>query len=188
MWFETNPLILIASALQEADNGIHRLLITGSCSVYGSVPFELIPQDDLPVTEDVDIITPQNTIEGWLVDNFGWGSPFYNKHQFMVDPVDINTSIIPVGWRNRMVLLPNDLGMEILCLDIYDACASKLAASREKDISFVKVLLHHELIELPKLIKCVGLFDDRDFNKYETGQGSKMNKQRVLSRLRGWNG
>ena len=187
MRFETNPLLVVASSLRDADAGIRKLHITGSCSVYGSIPFELIPQNELPITEDVDIITPVNTIEGWLIDKFGWASEFWDEHHLMIDPVDINTSILPPGWLGRMVSLPNDLGMEILCLDIYDACASKMAASREKDISFVTILLNHKLINMSELIKRVSLLDDRDFKKYERGIGMKTNKQAILKRLRSWN-
>jgi hypothetical protein len=187
MVFTKNPLITFAIAFKGISPSHRKIEITGSNAIYGTVPFREIPQEELPMTEDVDLILIDDPIfDGWIFEYFSWATDFYKENGFYIDPVSPNTSILPVGWENRRVLLENDLDMEILCIDLYDSCASKLAANRPQDISYVHVLLKTGIVDKDLLVKRVGLFDDQDFKSYDNGFGAKTNKQRILSLLRNW--
>lgn len=68
-------------------------------------------------------------------------SPFEELHGFSIDGVDLTTSVLPDGWRERLVRVsnantaapsgePRFIGW---CLDKEDICVAKLCALREKD-------------------------------------------------------
>ena len=58
------------------------------------------------------------------------------------------TAILPAGWQDRLVKIPNqNTDLKIgYCLDPADLAASKLAASREKDKHFVATMLRAQLV------------------------------------------
>lgn len=82
-------------------------------------------------------------------------SPFEELHGFSIDGVDLETAVLPSGWRDRLVKVqnantaapgghPSFLGW---CLDKEDLCAAKLIALREKDRNFVAALLEAGLVD-----------------------------------------
>src|SRR5260370_33364289 len=66
-----------------------------------------------------------------------------------MDGVDLETSELPEGWRDRLVKVQNantagptgQLQFTGWCLDKEDLCVAKLCALREKDQNFVSELL-----------------------------------------------
>jgi len=56
---------------------------------------------------------------------------------------------LPEGWGDRTHQVKNDntLGNTGYCLEVHDLAASKLAAFREKDRDFVRVLLIEQIID-----------------------------------------
>lgn len=83
-------------------------------------------------------------------------SPFEEIHGFRIDGVDLQTSALPEGWRDRLVKVQNENtagsagGLQFTgwCLDKEDLCVAKLCALREKDQNFVSALLRAELVDL----------------------------------------
>jgi hypothetical protein len=61
---------------------------------------------------------------------------------YYADPVDEATSILPKGWKSRLVNLPHGDtgGVRGLCLEPHDLAIAKYVARREKDVIFT-----HEL-------------------------------------------
>lgn len=82
-------------------------------------------------------------------------STFEELHGFSIDGVDLDTAVLPEGWRDRLVKVQNantaaPAGAPRFtgwCLDKEDLCAAKLIAFREKDLNFVGALLDHALVD-----------------------------------------
>ncbi len=94
--------------------------------------------DILPIADSKE--EPQNSptaFEGVA----GEFSPFEELYGFSIDGVDLTTSALPKGWRDRLVKVQNANtagpggGPQFTgwCLDKEDLCAAKLWALREKD-------------------------------------------------------
>lgn len=87
-------------------------------------------------------------------------------HGFYVDGVDIAAIALPTDWQTRLVVVdtPNTNGVRGLCLDPHDLAISKLAASRPKDLDYLRVLLREQLVSLPlqRLLPSVASLDDAD--------------------------
>jgi hypothetical protein len=75
-------------------------------------------------------------------------SPFHKTFGFHVDGVDIQGIALPDGWQERVVAVDNanTNGIRGLCLEVSDLAVSTLAAARQKDIDFVRVLLRERLV------------------------------------------
>jgi hypothetical protein len=108
--------------------------------------------DVLPIADDDgEIVRLADVIEGVA----GEFSPFAQLHAFSIDGVDLRTSALPDGWRDRLVKVQNEntaapggdpqfIGW---CLDKEDLCVPKLCAFREKDQNFVDALITSSLVD-----------------------------------------
>lgn len=185
-----NPVLVIAAALKVKIPTLRKVYIMGSTSVYGNFPFAevRVRAAGLPVTADVDVLLLPyiEEVANMLEEVLGYGSQFYFNYGMHVDVVDESTCVLPVGWLTRVKPLANGLGMEILCLDVYDACVSKLVRGEVKDRMYVRILLDAKFIDLELLIKRCGFLDDQQIKRYEGNAGSKHGKQDILRMLRSW--
>jgi hypothetical protein len=88
-------------------------------------------------------------IEGSL----GELSQFHQTYRYHADGVSPDTAILPTGWDSRLISLSNENtgGAIGWCLEPHDLAFSKLAAGREKDLTFVATLLHFKMIRPTKL-------------------------------------
>lgn len=108
---------------------------------------------------DVLPIAPTNEETARLADQIegvaGELSPFEEAHGFSIDGVDLGTSALPDGWRDRLVRVHDANtaapgGEPIFtgwCLDREDLCVAKLGAFREKDREFVRALIDAGLVD-----------------------------------------
>jgi hypothetical protein len=112
--------------------------------------------DVLPIADDDgEIARLADEIEGAA----GEFSPFAQLHGFSIDGVDLQTSALPDGWRERLVKIQNENTAAPLgepqfigwCLDKEDLCVAKLCALREKDQNFVDALITARLAD-PQII------------------------------------
>lgn len=134
--------------------GVDRVIVVGSQSILGSFDIEELPPvthlsaeiDVIPDVEDFDLMVRLSD----LIEGVGGElSPFEELHGFALDGVDLTTSVLPLGWRKRLVVVSNQstkdpvTGKQYtgLCLDPADLCVAKLCAGREKDRAFVAALL-----------------------------------------------
>jgi hypothetical protein len=140
--------------------GRPEVIVIGSQAILGT-----FSEDELPVratmSGEVDIlpIADSNEETVQLADRIegvaGEFSPFEELHGFRIDGVDLETSALPEGWRDRLVKVQNantaglggGLQFTGWCLDKEDLCVAKLCALREKDQNFVAELLGAGLVD-----------------------------------------
>jgi hypothetical protein len=140
--------------------GRPEVIVLGSQAILGT-----FREDELPVratmSGEVDIlpIADSNEETERLADRIegvaGEFSPFEQLHGFRIDGVDLTTSALPEGWRDRLVKVQNantaepagQLQFTGWCLDKEDLCVAKLCALREKDQNFVSELLKAGLVD-----------------------------------------
>jgi hypothetical protein len=122
--------------------------------------------DILPIANDNDETARLADIIEGVAGEF---SPFEELHGFSIDGVDLNTSALPAGWRDRPVIVQNantaapDGGPEYAgwCLDKEDLCVAKLYAFREKDQNFVAALFRSKLINRETILARLPTVDER---------------------------
>jgi hypothetical protein len=140
--------------------GRPEVIVVGSQAILGT-----FREDELPgqatMSGEVDIlpIADSNEETAQLADRIegvaGELSPFEQLHGFSIDGVDLQTSALPEGWRDRLVKVQNantagpadGLQFTGWCLDKEDLCVAKLCALREKDQNFVSELLRAGLVD-----------------------------------------
>src|SRR3954471_4249949 len=140
--------------------GHDAVVVVGSQSILGS-----FTEDELPVeatmSAEIDILPlgKDNSETAKLADLIegvaGEWSPFEEQHGFSIDGVDLETAVLPTGWRDRLVRVQNANTAAISgqpqytgwCLDKEDLCVAKLCALREKDQNFVAALLDAGLVD-----------------------------------------
>lgn len=136
------------------------VIVVGSQAILGTYREDQLPPeatmsievDLLPIADDNDETARlADLIEGVA----GEFSTFEQLHGFSIDGVDLQTAVLPRGWRDRLVRLQNSntappSGQPQFtgwCLDKEDLCVAKLCALREKDRNFVGALLDAQLVD-----------------------------------------
>ena len=136
------------------------VIVVGSQAILGTYDESQLPTaatmsievDILPIADsDEETARLADLIEGVA----GEFSPFEELHGFSIDGVDLETAVLPEGWRGRLVKVQNantaaPSGAPRFtgwCLDNEDLCVAKLAAFREKDRNFVAALLEAKLVD-----------------------------------------
>lgn len=139
--------------------GHSEVIVVGSQSILATYSHLDLPAaavvsrevDILPIAGDAEETARlADVIEGVA----GEFSPFEALHGFSIDGVDLGTSVLPDGWRDRLVKVRNANtaapgGAPVFtgwCLDKEDLCVAKLSAFREKDRQFVGSLLAEDLV------------------------------------------
>jgi hypothetical protein len=130
-------LIRAASAL--ADD--RHFLVLGSASLLVSFP-ELGNADSvLAATYDADLCPePFDELTGIMLDEaLGENRAYFRRHGYHADILkDSILEILPSGWRERLVAVPDCPAA--FALESNDLAAVKLLVGRAKDISLVRFL------------------------------------------------
>jgi hypothetical protein len=142
------------------------VIVVGSQAILGTFREDQLPAEaTMSIEVDILPIADDNTKTARLADLIegvaGEFSSFEELHGFSIDGVDLETSILPEGWRDRLVRIQNantaaPSGVPMFtgwCLDKEDLCVAKLCAFREKDRSFVASLLTAELVDAETIIE-----------------------------------
>lgn len=141
------------------------VIVVGSQSILGTFREDQLPADAtmsievdiLPIADDNDeTVRLADSIEGVA----GEFSPFEALHGFSIDRVDLQTSALPEGWRDRLVKVQNvntaapsgEPQFTGWCLNKEDLCVAKLCALREKDRNFVAALVTAGLVDVPTIL------------------------------------
>ncbi|OFW01091.1 MAG: hypothetical protein A3I61_13960 [Acidobacteria bacterium RIFCSPLOWO2_02_FULL_68_18] len=132
--------------------GDDQVYVFGSQAILGQYPDapETLRQsaeaDIAPVTavDMVDVIDAQ----------LGELSPFHAAFGFYVHGVSIGAAVLPEGWQKRAIAVRNDNTRNSTgwCVEAHDLAVSKLVAFRDKDKSFVRVLILEHLIKPNELL------------------------------------
>ena len=131
--------------------------VFGSQSILGQFPDA---PDALRMSVEVDM-DPKNRPE--LVDQIdgalGEGSQFHQTYGFYVHGVSIKAAILPQGWerRTKKVRTAGTGNATGYCLEAHDLAASKLAAFRERDREFVRVLMREKLVDPNRVVRLINL-------------------------------
>lgn len=140
--------------------GEDHVIVVGNQSILASFPEERLPVEaarsleaDILPLDDPDG-SKADVIDGVL----GEFSPFDEEFGIHADGVSEATSILPDGWRDRLIPFRNSNtnGITGLCLERHDLCIAKLAANREKDLAFVGALLRTRIVEPNVLVDLIG--------------------------------
>lgn len=149
-------------AIRAACQIIHQseVIIVGSQAILGTYDESQLPAAaTMSIEVDILPIADSNDETARLADLIegvaGEFSPFEELHGFSIDGVDLETAILPDGWRDRLVKVQNantaaPAGAPRFtgwCLDKEDLCVAKLVAFREKDRNFVAALLKANLVD-----------------------------------------
>jgi hypothetical protein len=121
-------------------------VVIGSQSILG--PFPDAPRV-LRQSLEVDLYPRFRPELSTLIEgSLGRYSQFDQTFGYYADGVSPDTATLPEGWQDRLVRVSNENtgGAVGWCLDPYDLAFSKLAARREKDLTFVTNLLRLKLI------------------------------------------
>jgi hypothetical protein len=84
-----------------------------------------------------------------IVARFGARSAFARENGFFVDCVTPELAAFPEGWMDRLIPFRTKRtgGVTGWCVELHDVAASKLAAGREKDLTYIKALLAARLVK-----------------------------------------
>lgn len=125
------------------------LWIFGSQALLGEFPDA---PESLRASIEVDV-QPKNRPEAVdAIDGaLGELSMFHQTHGFYVHGISIESTLLPDGWEQRTKPISDPMrtrGKTGLCIEVHDLAASKLAAYREKDKEFVRLLLIEKMIDV----------------------------------------
>jgi hypothetical protein len=140
--------------------GAREVIVVGSQAILGTYDEAQLPRA-ATMSVEVDVLPIADTDEeterlaDLIAGVAGEFSPFEQTHGFNIDGVDMTTSALPAGWRERLVRVQNantaaPTGAPRFtgwCLDKEDLCVAKLCALREKDQNFVAALLGAGLVD-----------------------------------------
>lgn len=142
-------LIRAAAAITDQDE----IMVIGSQSILGALPNA---PAELLMSMGADVYPLHHPDLADLIDGaIGELSPFEERFGYYAQGVGPDTAILPSGWQARTVKIQNaNTDLKIgHCLEPHDLAASKLAAGREKDGAFVKILLKHGIVQALTLIE-----------------------------------
>jgi hypothetical protein len=126
--------------------GDDAVYVFGSQAILGQFPEA---PDDLRQSVEVDVCprTRRDRIDA-IDGAIGELSQFHQEFGFYVQGLSPEAAKLPAGWDRRVIAVKGRATSETtgLCVEAHDLAASKLAAFREKDKDFVRVLLREKLV------------------------------------------
>ena len=136
------------------------IVILGSQSILGKYPQ---PPEPLSRSIEADAFPLRAPEKADLIDGtIGELSPFHETHGYYAHGITPETTVLANGWRDRLIPLqtPGTNGVVGLCLAPVDLAISKLAASREKDLAFVRVMIEQHLIDQTEFVRLASTLVD----------------------------
>lgn len=131
-----------------AVSGSRRLIVVGSQAILGEHPHDAPAQAIVSREADlipIDAPDRADAISGVLGELSGFDATF----GYHADGVDLQTAVLPEGWRDRLVAIdnPNTNGYIGLCLELHDLLLSKYVAGRDKDRVFCAAVVRAGLAD-----------------------------------------
>lgn len=145
--------------------GEREFIVIGSQSILGQFPDA--PRE-LRQSMEADLYPRfKPEFAGLIEGSLGELSVFEQTFGYRADGVTPDTAVLPRGWEQRLIRLENENtdGAIGWCLEPHDLAFSKLAAGREKDITFVSALLRLRMIRISILTNFINDVEDTDFRK-----------------------
>ncbi|MBX3586063.1 MAG: hypothetical protein KF796_05435 [Ramlibacter sp.] len=117
------------------------------------------PPAELLVSTEIDLYPSLHPEKSGLIDGaIGALSTFHDTFGYHADGVGPETAVLPPDWMQRAQFFYFG-EVTAICPDLHDLAASKCVAFRDKDADFVRVLLHHGLIQLSTLLERIALLN-----------------------------
>ncbi|MEI7898814.1 MAG: DUF6036 family nucleotidyltransferase [bacterium] len=138
------------------------IVILGSQSILGQYPE---PPEALCRSMEADAYPLHAPDKADLIDGtIGELSPFHETHGYYAHGITPETTVLAAGWQSRLVRLQTPLtqGVVGLCLAPIDLAISKLAACREKDLAFVRIMLESHLIDPEEVCELMRTLPDAE--------------------------
>lgn len=123
------------------------------------------PPPPLSNSMELDLYPLTNPKAADLIDGtIGELSPFDETFGYYGHGVAPETAVLPPDWRDRSIIVENANtgGARGICIGPADLAISKLAAGREKDISFVRAMIQHGIVTADSLHQLAAMLDDRN--------------------------
>ena len=144
----------------------NEVIVVGSQAILGTYYESELPAE-ATASQEVDILPFSDDDEADaeiadLLDGVaGEFSMFDETHGFSIDGVDLRTTTLPNGWRDRLIKVKNQNTASLnstfqftgWCLEKHDLCVAKLCAWREKDLAFVSALIEAGLVSAKTIAK-----------------------------------
>jgi hypothetical protein len=137
-------LIKAAEAVAEVTGQTHIFVVGMASTVF------TIPTIQAPLTDDVDLFTPdaESCALDEVIAALGEGSSFENRHGFYVERLGRWVLLTqPSGWMERAFVVPHPT-LTIRALHPLDLVYNKLEAGRKKDLEGVRRILKGGTIHL----------------------------------------
>jgi hypothetical protein len=131
------------------------IVVVGSQALLGQYPNA---PDPLLSSIEADVFPRADPAKSILIDGaIGELSTFHQTFGYYAHGVDETTATLPPGWQQRLVPIHNENtgGATGWCLEVHDLAASKLAAGRQKDLDFVRLLLSEKMVSAETLARRV---------------------------------
>jgi len=122
------------------------IVVLGSQSILGSFPNA---PEALCRSVEADAFPLHAPEKADLIDGtIGELSPFHETHGYYAHGIGSDSTVLAEGWKNRLVRIASSATKGVVgwCLSPADLAISKLAAGRDKDISFVSRMLAFNLV------------------------------------------
>jgi hypothetical protein len=144
-------------------SGDTELWILGSQAILGEFPDA---PESLRASIEVDV-QPKNRPERTddIDSVLGELSIFHQTHGFYVHGISIESAKLPDGWEQRTISVSDPIstqGKTGLCIEVHDLACSKLAAHREKDKEFARLLLIEKMIDSNILMERISTLDVKE--------------------------
>lgn len=129
-----------------------QFLVLGSQAILGRYPNA---PEELLWSMEVDLVAKNKPELTERLNSIGEDSEFHELFGYYADPVTESTATLPKGWKGRLVNVesPETNGVTGLCLDPHDLFIAKVAAYREKDIAYVRVMVAHGMVGKDRLLE-----------------------------------
>jgi hypothetical protein len=124
------------------------IVVIGSQAILATFPNA---PDELTRSMEADVFPKDAPERSIVIDGtIGEMSLFHQTFGYYAHGVDETTAVLPDGWRERLVKLENanTMGAVGWCLEAHDLAVSKLAAGRDKDLSFVETMVRTGLVSV----------------------------------------
>jgi hypothetical protein len=135
---------IIRAAAANADTD--EIVVIGSQAILGTISE---PPAELCQSIEADVFPKRKPGDSILIDGaIGEESMFHRTFGYYAHGVGSDTAVLPEGAFERLVPVRNEntRGNTGWCLELHDLAVSKLAAGRDKDLSFVSAMLAHKFI------------------------------------------
>lgn len=129
---ELEHIIRAAGAIADVED----VVVIGSQAILGQFPDA---PAELLVSNEAVVFPRANPDRSDLIDgSIGEGSPFEREFGYYAHGVDETTTILPDGWRDRLILVTGENTRFIRgwCLEVHDLAIAKYASGRQKHREF----------------------------------------------------